>query len=323
MQEVAGSSPAGSIPRVRVRRPRARRRSSASASAPVADSERLPRVVTRAGLVGTRLAAAGAALYFLEWVAIAFLPAVPTARLGDDPAAIVAAYRGHASAVAFAAGWFSFVLLGRVLFATALRHAFRESGRRSALLDFAVAAMAISVVLEVASFVSAAAAGWLADAGADSAVVAGLDAAATVGFMMIFAPLGDLGARLFNCDAVCGVVPALARLGRDRRRNIGHRGRGDRASCDRRRGRIQRLRHDPDGHWRWRLLDLACRDVCRALAGSATASSRTDRLIGHRSLRFEVDPTGSILEGREGQAAVRSASISRFTARRSSAFASI
>lgn len=147
-------------------------------------------MVTRATLVGTRLAAAGAVLYFLEWAVIVFLPAVPTDRLGEDPAAIVAAYRGHAAAIAFAAGWFSFVLLGRVLFATALRQAFRDSDRHSTLLDFAVVATAISVVLEVASFGSAAAAGWLADAGSDSAVVAGFDAASSVGFMMIFAPLG-------------------------------------------------------------------------------------------------------------------------------------
>ncbi len=151
---------------------------------------KIARVVTAPRLVGTRLAAAGAALYFLEWVAIAFLAAVPTDRLGEDPAAIVADYRGHAAVIAFAAGWFSFVLLGRVLFAAALRHAFRDSGRQSALLDFAVAAMAISVVLEVAAFASTAAAGWLADAGADAAVVAGFDTAGSVGFLMIFAPVG-------------------------------------------------------------------------------------------------------------------------------------
>ncbi|MDQ3889775.1 MAG: DUF4386 domain-containing protein [Actinomycetota bacterium] len=147
-------------------------------------------MAARPPLVGTRLAAVATVLYFLEWVAIAFLPSVPTDRLGDDPAAVVDVYRNHAGAVAYAAGWFSFVLLGRILFAAALRQAFRDSGRQSALLDFAVAAMAVSVALEVASFVSAAAAGWLADAAGNPDVVAGLDAASAVGFVMIFAPVG-------------------------------------------------------------------------------------------------------------------------------------
>ena len=140
--------------------------------------------------MGTRLAAAGTLLYFLEWIAIALLPSVPTGRLGDDAAAIVENYRTDAGAIAFAAGWFSFVLLGRILFAAALRQSFRDSTRHSAVVDFAVAAMAVSVVLEIASFAVAAAAGWLVEAGGNADVVAGLDATSTVGFSMIFAPIG-------------------------------------------------------------------------------------------------------------------------------------
>lgn len=143
----------------------------------------------RAQLVGNRLALVGTALYFLEWVAIAYLPSVPTDRLGDDTAAIVSAYTGHAGATAFAAGWFSFVLLGRVVFVIALRSAFRRSGVDSPLLDIAVAAMTVSVALEVGSFSLSAAAGWLADANADASAVVALDTAASIGFVMVFAPL--------------------------------------------------------------------------------------------------------------------------------------
>jgi len=41
------------------------------------------------------------------------------------------------------------VLLGRILFVVGLRKAFRDSGHESALLDFAVGAMAVSVAIEI------------------------------------------------------------------------------------------------------------------------------------------------------------------------------
>jgi hypothetical protein len=90
-------------------------------------------------LVGNRLALAGSLLYFLEWFAIVFLPDVAdVTHFGSEPEVMVAAYRDHAGAVAFAAGWFAFVLLGRILFAVALRKAFQDSGQSSVLIDFAV-----------------------------------------------------------------------------------------------------------------------------------------------------------------------------------------
>ena len=104
-------------------------------------------------LVGNRLALVGTVLYFLEWVAIAFLPEVADGSLfGAEPEVVVAAYRGHSGVIAFAAGWFGVVLLGRVLFAVALRKSFRDSSRDSLLVDFAVGAMIVSVTLEIASF---------------------------------------------------------------------------------------------------------------------------------------------------------------------------
>jgi len=129
-------------------------------------------------------------LYLLEWAVIPFFPGVPTDQLGEDAKAIVAAYTGEAGIVAFGAGWFSFVLLGRVLYAAALRGALRASGHPSTLADFAVAAMAVSVAIEVTSFGLAATAGWLADNGADASAVVALDAAASIVFLLVFAPLG-------------------------------------------------------------------------------------------------------------------------------------
>jgi hypothetical protein len=141
-------------------------------------------------LVGNRIAAAGTALYFMEWLAIAFLPDVPTDRLGENPDEIVATYSGHAEVTALAAGWFSFVLLGRIAFMAGVRAAFHESGRRSVLVDFALGAMAVSVAIEVTSFGLTASAGWLTDAHADTGAIVALDAAGTVVFLMVFAPLG-------------------------------------------------------------------------------------------------------------------------------------
>jgi hypothetical protein len=142
-------------------------------------------------LVGNRLALVGAVLYFLEWVAIAFIPEVGDGSLlGDDPDAVVDAYRGHAGAIAFAAGWLGAVLLGRILFVVALRKAFRDSGREALLVDFAVGAMIVSVTLEIASFGPTAAAGWIADTRADPSAIVALDAAGSLMFLVVFVPIG-------------------------------------------------------------------------------------------------------------------------------------
>ena len=133
---------------------------------------------------------AGAVLYLLEWVAIAFLAELPTDRLGDDAAAIAAAYSGEARSQALAAGWFGVALLGRVLFVVALRRAFRDSGHKSALLDFAVGAMIVSVAIEIASLSLPAAAAWIADNGGSTDAIVALDAAGSIMFLMVFAPIG-------------------------------------------------------------------------------------------------------------------------------------
>src|SRR2546423_1064685 len=152
---------------------------------------RRPGAVADTGLVGNRLALAGAILYFLEWVAIPFLPATqPTDKLGHGTAAIVHAYSSHPGVTALAAGWFSFVLLGRFVFIAGLRSAFRDTSRELTLLDVALVAMGVGVALEIASFALAASAAWLAQARAGSAAMVSLDAASSILDRMIYAPTG-------------------------------------------------------------------------------------------------------------------------------------
>ena len=98
--------------------------------------------------------------------------------------------RGTAPKLAFIAGFLSFALLGRIVFVAALRSAFRDSPRELILLDVAVAAMAVSVAIEILQLGLVATAGWLAEAGADSETIVGLDAAGTVLFGLVLAPIG-------------------------------------------------------------------------------------------------------------------------------------
>jgi hypothetical protein len=141
----------------------------------------------RGRLVGNRLALAGAVLYLLEWAVIPFAPSLPTDKLGSDPAAIAAAYADHPGRTGFLAGWLGVVLLGRLLFVGALRQAVRLSGRDSLLLDFAVAAMTVSVAIEIVSYGLVGAGAWLADRHVQAAAIAALDAACSILTYAVFA----------------------------------------------------------------------------------------------------------------------------------------
>lgn len=145
---------------------------------------------SRAHVVGSRLALVGALLYLSEWLVIPFVVDLPTDDLGEDAESIASAYAGHATELAFLAGLLSFALLGRIVFVSALRASFRESPRELTLLDIAVAAMAVSVAVEILQLGLVATAGWLAEAGDNTEAVAGLDAAGTVLFGLILVPLG-------------------------------------------------------------------------------------------------------------------------------------
>ncbi|TMD53265.1 MAG: hypothetical protein E6I85_08640 [Chloroflexi bacterium] len=144
----------------------------------------------RRRLIGNRWTLVGAIVYLLEWVAIAGFHAGNTPTSFLKPDAVVATYASHAWGVAASASWYSLVLLGRILFTAGIRDSLKRSGAETLLADFAVAAMAVSVMLEIASYALAGAAAQLARAGAEPAAIVGVDAAGAWVNIMIFAPLG-------------------------------------------------------------------------------------------------------------------------------------
>jgi hypothetical protein len=169
---------------------------------------------SRTALVGNRLVLAGAVLYLLEWVAIiAGNIGVP---LGAAASAthVMAGYSGHANTFGWAAGWFSVVLLGRVVLMIGLRSALADSGRPQRLMDIAVAAMAVSVTLEVVTYALVAGTSWAAGQPGAQAATRVLDAASFEMNVMIYGPLGVsllcAGAAMLRSTLFGRVLPALA-----------------------------------------------------------------------------------------------------------------
>jgi hypothetical protein len=160
-------------------------------------------------LIGNRWTLVGAILYLLEWVAIAGFNAgnTPTNNF-LKPEAVVAMYTSHAGGVAAAASWYSLVLLGRILFTVGIRDSLKRSGADTLLADFAVGAMAVSVILEIASYALAGAAGQLAHNGGETAAVVGVDAAGSWLNVMIFAPLGVSILAAAGAQLRSGLFPA-------------------------------------------------------------------------------------------------------------------
>ena len=106
--------------------------------------------------------------YLLEWVAIIWVGALgvgETVVRGASANELLDTYSGHVDALTTMAGWFSLVLLFRILLFIGLRQSLVDSGYRHPLMDFAVAAAAVSVTLEVASYGLGAAAGGFAKSG--------------------------------------------------------------------------------------------------------------------------------------------------------------
>jgi hypothetical protein len=141
-------------------------------------------------LVGNRVVLIGAVLYLLEWVAI--FGANLSLPLGADTtrSQLVSGYVGHEDSLGWAAGWFSVVLLGRILIVTGIRAALADSGRRQPLMDFATAAMAVGVTLEVATYGIVAGASWAGSNGATTGDLRMLDSVAFMVSGMLWGPTG-------------------------------------------------------------------------------------------------------------------------------------
>jgi hypothetical protein len=140
--------------------------------------------------IGNRLALIGAVVYLLEWVAI--IGASPPGPLGPGTGtkAVVDAHSHHAGAAAVSAGWFAVCLTGRVLYVAGLKASLRARPRELPLMDVAVAAVAVSVTLEVTAYALVAGAARLAAVGADSGLVVALDGAAFWLDLLISGPAG-------------------------------------------------------------------------------------------------------------------------------------
>jgi hypothetical protein len=145
---------------------------------------------TQPQLVGNRVVLIGAVLYLLEWVAI--LSSQVAVPIGAEAtrSELVAAYTGHEDALGWAAGWFSVVLLGRILIVVGLRAALVGAGARQPLLDFAVAAMAVGVVMEIASYAIVAGAAWAGSEGATAGQLRVADSVAYAVNGMLWGPTG-------------------------------------------------------------------------------------------------------------------------------------
>ena len=152
-------------------------------------------------LVGNRWVLVGGVVYLLEWVAIIWVGALgigETVVRGGSLDDLREAYVGHQDALTSMAGWFALVLLFRILLFIGLRQALEDSGYRHPLLDFAVAAAAVSVTLEVASYGLGGAASWLAERGEFDAMLALDQAAAGINLMLA----GGLGVAIV-CASYC------------------------------------------------------------------------------------------------------------------------
>ncbi|MDT7571190.1 MAG: hypothetical protein QOE05_1364 [Actinomycetota bacterium] len=144
----------------------------------------------RPAVAGNWLVLAGAVLYLLEWVAI-----IPAGDSGpSDPGTasgkVLGLYTAHPTGVTFLATWCSVVLLGRVLLILGIRAALRSVGRDDELVGWAIAAMAISVALELVSLTATGSAAVLAERSADADLVRALDVVGGFAWGMIFGPLG-------------------------------------------------------------------------------------------------------------------------------------
>ncbi len=146
-------------------------------------------------LVGNRMMLAGAFLYILEWVAIIWTNSrgvAASAAIGDSTAQLLSSFKGNETALSVMAGWFSLVLIGKILIIIGLKNALAASGRSHAIMDFAVVMMAISVVFEVLTYALFANAAQLGATHPESMLAQEWTSGALYGFVY-----GSLGVSVF------------------------------------------------------------------------------------------------------------------------------
>lgn len=165
-------------------------------------------------LVGNRLVLIGAVVYLLEWVAIIAAHVDAPAGAESTAARVASAYTGNTDAYAWAAGWFSVVLLGRILLMIGLRESLADSGRPQRLMNMATAAMAASVTVEIATYAIVAGAASSKDNGGSLETIRSLDSVAFQLNNMIFGPLGVAvlcaGLAMWRSGLFHRVLPWLA-----------------------------------------------------------------------------------------------------------------
>jgi hypothetical protein len=161
-------------------------------------------------LVGNRFALIGALLYFTEWVAIIAAGGIDVwFPAGTKPATVLHGYLGNGDSFSWAAGWFSVVLLGRVLYAVAVRHALVSSGADHPLAAFGVLAMTVGVTFELISSALVSGAAVAADHGADAALVTALDTVASAVEALLWGTVGVSALALSVAMLLSRVFPRV------------------------------------------------------------------------------------------------------------------
>lgn len=115
----------------------------------------MARALKKFPLVGNRMMLAGSLLYLLEWVGIIWTNSrgvAASVAIGTSAADLIPSFKGNETALTMMAGWFSLVLIGRILIIIGLKNALTASDRSHPIMEFAVVMMAMSVAFELLTY---------------------------------------------------------------------------------------------------------------------------------------------------------------------------
>ena len=114
----------------------------------------MERAMRKFPLVGNRMMLAGALIYLLGLVTFFWSSSrgIETAAIGTSATDLIATFKGNETAITVMAGWFSLVLIGRILIIIGLKNALASSGKSHPIMEFAVIMMAISVAFEILTY---------------------------------------------------------------------------------------------------------------------------------------------------------------------------